>query len=87
MRVKPEPIKMTEVEKKEWSELYDYVKKEILFYDDNQNIPQNICRKLKGIRTGKFIENRLIENQAEYPYKIILYTFQICRPRILAALS
>ena len=87
MRVKPEPIKMTEVEKKEWSELYNYVKKEILFYDDNQNIPQNICRKLKGIRTGKFIENRLIENQAEYPYKIILYTFQICRPRILAALS
>ena len=87
MRVKPEPIKMTEVEKKEWSELYSYVKKEILFYDDNQNIPQNICRKLKGIRTGKFIENRLIENQAEYPYKIILYTFQICRPRILAALS
>ena len=74
MRVKPEPIKMTEVEKKEWSELYNYVKKEILFYDDNQNIPQNICRKLKGIRTGKFIENRLIENQAEYPYKIILYT-------------
>lgn len=47
MRVKPEPIKMTEVEKKEWSELYNYVKKEILFYDDNQNIPQNICRKLK----------------------------------------
>ena len=71
MRVKPEPIKMTEVEKKEWSELYNYVKKEILFYDDNQNIPQNICRKLKGIRTGKFIENRLIENQAEYPYRIL----------------
>lgn len=44
-------------------------------------------QKIKGIRTGKFIENRLIENQAEYPYKIILYTFQICRPRILAALS
>ena len=38
MRVKPEPVKMTEAEKKEWDELYEYVKKQILFYDDNQNL-------------------------------------------------
>lgn len=87
MRVKPEPVKMTETEKKEWDELYEYVKKQILFYDDNQNLSSYICTKLKGIRTGKFIENRNIKDQAEYPYKIILYTFQICRPKILAALS
>ena len=29
MRVKPESVKMTDVEKKEWDELYRYVKKEI----------------------------------------------------------
>lgn len=87
MRVKPESVKMTEVEKKEWDELYTYVKKEILFYDDKQNLSSFICTKLKGIRTGKFIENRNIKSQAEYPYKTILYTFQICRPKILAALS
>lgn len=87
MRVKPESVKMRDVEKQEWDELYRYVKKEILFYDDNQSLSSFICTKLKGIRTGKFIENKKIKSQAEYPYKIILYTFQICRPKILAALS
>lgn len=58
MRVKPESVKMTDVEKQEWDELYRYVKKEILFYDDNQSLSSFICTKLKGIRTGKFIENK-----------------------------
>lgn len=87
MRAESDTVKMTENEKKEWDELYKYVKKQILFYDDNQNLSSYVCTKLKGIRTGKFIENKKIKNQAEYPYKIILYTFQICRPKILSALS
>lgn len=31
MRVKPESVKMTDVEKQEWDELYRYVKKKFYF--------------------------------------------------------
>ena len=76
MRVKPEPVKMTEAEKKEWDELYEYVKKQILFYDDNQNLSSYICTKLKGIRTGKFIENRNIKDQASIHTKSFYIHFR-----------
>lgn len=78
---------MTAIEKKQWDELYQYVKKEILMYDDTQSIPSNLVLRLKGLTTGKFIENKSIKNKANYTYEIILYTFQICKPIILSSLQ
>lgn len=78
---------MTSIEKEQWANLYQYVKKEILMYDDSQAIPSSLVMRLKGLLHGKFIENNKTENKADYSYEIVLYTFQICRPAIMKALS
>lgn len=78
---------MTSIEKAEWDELYQYVKKEILFYDDSQAMPSNFVLRLRGLTKGKYIDNKNIENKADYSFKVILYTFQICKPSIMQALS
>lgn len=78
---------MTSIEKAEWDELYQYVKKEILFYDDSQAMPSNFVLRLRGLTKGKYIDNKNIKDKADYSFKIILYTFQICKPSIMQALS
>lgn len=78
---------MTSIEKTEWDELYQYVKKEILFYDDSQAMPSNFVLRLRGLTKGKYIDNKNIKDKADYSFKIILYTFQICKPSIMLALS
>ena len=79
--------KMTSVEKQQWEELYRYVKKEILLYDDSQSIPSSFVLRLKGLTKGKYLENKNIKDKANYSYQIILYTFQICKPSIMNAIS
>lgn len=71
----------------QWDKLYQYVKKEILLYDDSQSIPSSLVLRLKGLTKGKYIENKSIEDKADYSYEIILYTFQICKPSIMSALT
>ena len=78
---------MTSIEKEQWDKLYQYVKKEILLYDDSQSIPSNLILRLKGLTKGKYMENRNTEDKADYSYEIILYTFQICKPSIMNALA
>jgi hypothetical protein len=78
---------MNSEEKKQWDELYQYVKKEILQYDDNQKIPDNLILRLKGLSTGKLIENKSIEDKAKYSYEIVLYTFKLCKTKILYAIK
>ena len=78
---------MTSVEKEQWDKLYQYVKKEILLYDDSQSIPSSLILRLKGLTKGKYIENKNIEDKANYSYEIVLYTFQICRPSIMSAIA
>jgi hypothetical protein len=78
--------KLTKEEKEQWNELYQYVKHEILQYDKSQSIPSTLILRLKGLTTGKYLENRSIEDKAKYSFKIILYTFQICKPQILSAI-
>lgn len=79
--------KMTSVEKEQWDKLYQYVKNEILLYDSSQSIPSGLVLRLKGLTKGKYIENRNIEDKADYSYEIVLYTFQICKPSIMSAVS
>jgi len=75
--------KMTEEEIKQWDNLYQYVKKEIMQYNDDQSLSSQIVLMLKGISTGKLIENKKIQDNAKYSYDIVLRTFQICRQNIL----
>lgn len=79
--------RMLKEEKVEFNELYNYVKKQVLKYDDSQNLPKSIVLRLKGLKNGKYMENLSQKDNANYSYKIILYTFQICKPQIDSALS
>jgi len=80
-------VKMTNVEKDSWDKLYQYVKKEILIYDDSQSIPSSLVLRLKGLTKGKYIENKNIEDMANYSYEVVLYTFQICKSSIFKSIS
>lgn len=79
--------RMSNQEKNEFKELYDYVKKQVLKYDDSQSLPKKFVLMLKGLKKGKYIETKKQEDRANYPYKTILYTFQICKPQIDYALN
>lgn len=74
--------KLTEEEKKEWNELYNYLKKEIFHYDEKQKLSETIVLSVLGIRYGKAIENRNIPDKAKYPFRVILFTFMSCKKDI-----
>lgn len=78
---------MTGVEKEQWDKLYEYVKKEILLYDENQSLTRQFCLRLRGLTFGKYLDNNNIKNKANYTFEIVLYTFQICKPHIIRAVS
>ena len=77
---------MTEEEKRDWEELYFYVKNNIMGYDENQSLSSNMVLRLKGLLTNKFMENKNIESTANYSYKTILNTFKFCSPNIYKVL-
>ena len=74
--------KMTEKEKQDWDNLYQYVKKNIMGYDENQALSNAMVLRLKGLLTNKFMENNNIESTANYSYETILNTFKFCSPTI-----
>lgn len=78
---------MNEEEKRQWADLYQYVKKEILMYDQNQSLPSNLVLRLKGLSKGKLMANNATNNNADYSYEIILYTFKICKSKIRSAVE
>ena len=67
---------MTEEEKMAWDELYTYVRKNIMGYDDNQALSSTMVLRLKGLLTNKFMENNNIQSTANYSYNTILNTFK-----------
>ena len=78
--------KLTEKEKQDWDLLYAYVKSNIMGYDQNQALPSAMVLRLKGLLSGKFIENNNVEDKANYSYETILNTFKFCSPTIQNAL-
>lgn len=78
--------KMTEEEKRDWQELYNYVKFDILGYDENQALSSTMVLRLKGLLTNKFIENNNTKATANYSYKVVLNTFKYCKQDIDKAL-
>lgn len=73
--------KMSEKEKIDWENLYNYVKK-MMGYDKDQALSKNMVLRLKGLTTNKFMENKKIEDTANYSYEVILNTFKYCSPDI-----
>ena len=69
--------KMSKEESQDWEELYLYVKN-LMGYDENQSLSKYMVLRLKGLLTGKFIENNNIKNNSNYSYKTILNTFKLC---------
>ena len=66
--------KMSEEEKKDWNELCEYFKKEILGYGDDMKFPKFLALRLKGLQTGNFIVNKNNKLQGNYTFLEILLT-------------
>lgn len=79
--------KMTEKELQDWGELYNYVKTNVMGYDENQALSKTMVLRLKGLLTNKFIENKNIESMANYSYETILNTFKYSSIDIQRALK
>lgn len=80
---------MRNIKKKDneqWIELCEYVKKEILEYDDNMKFPQYLALKLQGIKRGEHIANNNHEAKANYDDYTILCTFKLCKKKIVSYL-
>jgi len=71
-----EQKKKNEQEQEEWVDLYEYVFKKVLGYKDGMKMPQYMILRLKGLRDGQFMSNKTVAMQADYSFKVILYTFK-----------
>ena len=78
---------MSQEDKKYWKDIYDYVKKNIMGYDENQSLSKTMVLRLKGLLTNKFIANNNIADTANYSYKVVLNTFKYCYPSIQKGLQ
>lgn len=78
--------KMTEKEIQDWNNLYEYVRKNIMGYDENQALSSTMCLRLKGLLVNKFMFNNKQKDGANYSYEVILNTFKYCYNNIQKAL-
>lgn len=70
----------------DWEELYNYVKIEILNYQDKK-MPKEMILRLVGLKDGKFYANKNIKKEATYTYKLILLTFKLMKGTIFNYLN
>lgn len=78
---------MSEDDKKYWKELYEYVRHNVMGYDENQSLSNNMVLRLKGLVKNKFMENYNIADSANYSFQIILNTFKFCTSEIHKGLA
>jgi hypothetical protein len=69
----------------EFRDLCDYIKDEIMEYGNEMKLTKQMVLRIKGLAEGKFIANRKTKPLANYSFKVILYTFKICKSKILSA--
>lgn len=67
---------MTKQEIEDWERLYEYVRCNVLGYDENQSLSKVMVLRLKGLTNNKFIANNNIEDTANYPYDVVLNAFK-----------
>lgn len=78
---------MTKEEKEKWDELYEYVRSNVMGYDENMCLSSNMVLRLKGMLNGKFMANNSIENKAHYSYDVVLIAFKYSMPEIRRAMD
>ena len=69
---------MSQQEIEDWESLYEYVRHNVLGYDENQSLSKTMVLRLKGLSNNKFMANNNIDDTANYSYKVILNTFKFC---------
>lgn len=87
MTKKPVKKAMTPQEKQDFDELYQYVKKEVMGYDENIALTSFMATRLKGLTKKQFIfnYNEKGKEKINYSYPLILTTFKYCYPEIVKA--
>ena len=79
-------VKAEDNSKKQWDELCEYVKKEILGYDDNMKFPKYLALKLQGVKRGNHIANNNHTSNANYDDYTILCACKLCKQKIVSYL-
>ena len=77
---------MTEQEKIDWDNLYQYVRK-LLGYDETMALPKFMVVRLKGLTEGKFIANNRTKPMAQYSFNTVYLTFVYCKNEIKRVLQ
>ena len=62
--------------------MYEYVKRNVMEYDDNQALPSSIVLRLKGLSGNQYMANNKSQKTANYSFTVILNTFKYCLPDI-----
>ena len=78
---------MSQQDKADWEELYEYVRHNVLGYDENQSLSRPMIFRLKGLLNNKFMANNNIEDTANYSFRVVLNTFKFCMPDIRRGLQ
>lgn len=78
---------MTVKERKEWDNLYLFVKKAVMGYDDNQSLSKDMVLRLKGMMQNKFMANNNVPATANYSSEVILNAFKYSIMKIRNAFS
>ena len=78
--------KAKEEEFKKWSELYEYVKKEILEYEPNMQMSPLVIGELQSLKNGGKIGKGAIPNGG-YPCEVILAAFKLKKQDIKYAIT
>jgi hypothetical protein len=78
---------LSQEDKKYWDELYEYVRRNVMNYDENQSLSRAMVLRLKGLLNNKFMANNNIVDTANYSYQVVLNTFKFCYPSIQKGLQ
>lgn len=78
---------MSEQDKVEWDNLYQYVRFNILGYDKNQSLSKKMVLRLRGLSFNKYMDNNNIDDTANYSFVVILNTFKYCSVDIQNAIK
>lgn len=74
--------KYSKEQNQDWIDLCTYVKDNILNYSSDMKFPKYLALRLKGLSEGNFIANKNIKSNAKYPFKTILLTCKLVKPKI-----
>lgn len=75
--------KMTQQDNLDWEELFEYVRQDIMGHMPWEPLPRNAPIRLRGLAYNKAYDTREYEDEANYPWSLILIVFKYCKPKIM----